>query len=161
MSQSMRAKNWMTRPNDHILLLKRTHLPTLYAEVAISRFQLLLQHPCIECLFIGARVYSSFKNSPACTRSSSAMSLSTPRRVCFQLIGKLHIHLSCFILGATINRIALTSSSSVSFLPFANSEKGDPNCGISSSSSSCTLIHQTWIAALCAITFVVPWCAEV
>src|ERR1035438_2047794 len=37
-----------------------------------------------------------------------------------------------------MNRIALTSSSSVSFLPFANSEKGDPNCGISFSSASCT-----------------------
>jgi|ERR1039458_5936586 hypothetical protein len=38
-----------------------------------------------------------------------------------------------------MNRIALTSSSSESFLPFANSEKGDPNCGISFSFAPSTL----------------------
>ena len=31
---------------------------------------------------------------------------------------------------ATMNRMALTSSSSVSFLSFANPEKGDPNSGM-------------------------------
>ena len=44
-------------------------------------------------------------------------------------LAKLHVQLNRFA-AATMKRIALTSSSSVSFLSFANPEKGDPNSGM-------------------------------
>ncbi len=60
-----------------------------------------------------------------------------------------------------MNRIALTSSTSVSFLPFANSEKVTLIVAYHFPLLHARLPVKAWIAALSAITFVVPWLPEV